>query len=178
MLKMKFLHSDICTLLHVQVFVGVNPYLLVSKFTRSGKQQLIQFYYNTLFVFTAELSVNVLYQAHPLQGGTAQHRPLRPFGNSIWAEGGSNRPACLNPINFLLTGLEHWVHWSHSQYKRGVVYNLCCGSFCELNERSLVTEKQWVQWPVAVVTVTNGLLFTTHSNWFYIQLWQSSHCFF
>ena len=68
---MKFLHLDICTLLHVQVFVCVNHYLLVSKFTRSGKQQLIQFYYNTPFVFTAEVSVNVLYQAHPLQGGTA-----------------------------------------------------------------------------------------------------------
>ena len=65
---MKFLQSDICTLLHVQVFVRVNHYLLVSRFTRSGKQQLIQFYCNTLFVFTAEVSVNVLYEAHPPQG--------------------------------------------------------------------------------------------------------------
>ena len=83
MSKMKILHSDICTLLPVQVFVCVTHYLLVSKFTRAGKQQLIHFYYNTLFVSIAELSLNVLYEAHQPQGGTTQHRPLRPFGNSI-----------------------------------------------------------------------------------------------
>ena len=66
---MKFLQSDICTLLHVQVFVRVTHYLLVSKFTLSGKQQLIQFYYNTLFVFTAEVSVNVLYHSGPPTSG-------------------------------------------------------------------------------------------------------------